>query len=63
MHPAGHLSVRDHAAGGFLVAIYLADNEYGLVFVILDAPRVSGELRQLIEDTLDPLPDPGSLNR
>jgi hypothetical protein len=42
--------------GDFFIAIYLANNEYGLVFVIPDAPWVDGELRQLIEDTLDPLP-------
>ena len=40
----------------FFIAIYLANNEYGLVFVIPDAPWVNGELRQMIEDTLDPLP-------
>ena len=39
---------------GFFIAIYLANNEYGLVFVIPDAPWVNGELRQMIEDTLDP---------
>ena len=39
---------------GFFFAIYLADNEYGLVFVIPDAPWVDGELRRMIEDTLDP---------
>ena len=43
--------------GDFFIAIYLADNEYGLVFVIPDAPWVNGELRQMIEDTLDPLPE------
>ena len=43
--------------GDFFIAIYLANNEYGLVFVIPDAPWVDGELRQLIEDTLDPLPE------
>ena len=42
---------------GFFIAIYLANNEYGLCFVIPDAPWVNGELRQLIEDILDPLPD------
>ena len=42
--------------GDFFIAIYLANNEYGLVFVIPDAPWVSGELRQMIEDNLDPLP-------
>ena len=40
--------------GDFFIAIYLADNEYGLVFVIPDAPLVKGELRRMIEDTLDP---------
>ena len=39
---------------GFFIAIYLANNEYGLVFVIPDAPWVKGELRQMIDDTLDP---------
>ena len=47
---------------GCFIAIYLANNEYGLVFVIPDAPWVNGELRQMIEDTLDPLPEPGSIN-
>ena len=42
--------------GDYFIAIYLANNEYGLVFVIPDAPWVCGELRQLIDDTLDPLP-------
>ena len=41
---------------GYFIAIYLANNEYGLVFVIPDAPWVDGELRAMIEDTLDPLP-------
>ena len=40
--------------GDYFIAIYLANNEYGLVFVIPDAPWVDGELRQMIEDTLDP---------
>ena len=42
--------------GDFFIAIYLANNEYGLVFVIPDAPWVNGELRRMIEDTLDPIP-------
>ena len=42
---------------GFFIAIYLANNEHGLVFVIPDAPWVGGELRQMIEDILDPLPE------
>jgi hypothetical protein len=41
--------------GDFFVAIYLANNEYGLCFVIPDAPWVNGELRQLINDILDPV--------
>ena len=40
----------------FFVAIYLANNEYGLTFVIPNADWVTGELRELIEDILDPLP-------
>jgi hypothetical protein len=45
------ISLRD----GFYTAIYLANNEYGLCFVIPDAPWVNGELRQLINDILDPV--------
>ena len=48
--------------GDFFIAIYLANNEYGLVFVIPDAPWVNGELRQMIEDTLDPLPETRFIN-
>ena len=44
--------------GEFFIAIYLANNEYGLCFVIPDEPWVNGELRELIEDILDPLPEP-----
>ena len=40
----------------FFIAIYLANNEYGLSFVIPDADWVTGELREMIEDILDPLP-------
>ncbi len=42
--------------GDFFIAIYLANNEYGLCFVIPDADWVKGELRTLIEEILDPLP-------
>jgi len=42
--------------GDFFTAIYLANNEYGLTFVIPDADWVTGELRDMIEDILDPLP-------
>ena len=41
---------------GFFIAIYLANNEYGLSFVIPDADWVNGELRSMIEEILDPLP-------
>ncbi|MGB5306830.1 MAG: hypothetical protein WBO57_11370 [Gammaproteobacteria bacterium] len=43
--------------GDFFIAIYLADNDYGLCFVIPDAEWVDGELRTMIEDILDPLPE------
>ena len=42
--------------GGYYTAIYLANNEYGLSFVIPDADWVDGELREMIEDILDPIP-------
>ena len=41
---------------GYYTAIYLANNEYGLTFAIPDADWVTGELRELIEDILDPIP-------
>jgi hypothetical protein len=40
----------------YYIAIWLANNEYGLTFVIPDADWVDGELRDMIEDILDPLP-------
>ena len=43
---------------GFFLGIYLANNEYGLTFVIPDAEWVEGELRSLIEDILDPVTAP-----
>lgn len=42
---------------GYFIAIYLANNKYGLCFVIPYAPCVNGELRLLIEDILAPLPE------
>ena len=42
--------------GDFYIAVYLANNEYGLTFAIPDADWVTGELRDMIEDILDPLP-------
>jgi hypothetical protein len=41
---------------GFYIGIWLANNEYGLTFVIPDADWVTGELRDMIEGILDPLP-------
>ena len=42
--------------GDFYVGIYLANNEYGLTFVIPNTDWVTGELRDMIEEILDPLP-------
>ena len=39
---------------GHFLAIYLANNEYGIVFVIPDADWVQGELRECILRNLDP---------
>ncbi len=39
---------------GFFTAIFLANNEYGLCFVIPDADWVDGKLREVIEEHLDP---------
>jgi len=46
----------------FFIAIYLANNEYGLCFVIPDSPWVDGELRRLIEDIQDRLPESFLIN-
>jgi len=39
---------------GFFNAVFLANNEFGIVFVIPDAPWVDGKLREVIEYHLDP---------
>ena len=39
---------------GFYNAIYLANNEFGLVFVIPDSPWLSPEVRNMLERRLDP---------
>jgi hypothetical protein len=41
---------------GFYIGIWLANNEYGLTFVIPDADWITGELREFIVDILDQLP-------
>ena len=42
---------------GYFLALFLANNQFGIEFVIPDAPWVDGELRKMIEDNLDPLPE------
>jgi hypothetical protein len=39
---------------GYFQGIYLANNQFGIVFLIPDAPWLNPELRELIEETLDP---------
>ena len=38
---------------GFIYAVYLGTDDYGMGFVIPDAPWVNGELREVLEDILD----------
>ncbi len=38
---------------GFFQAVFLANNEFGIVFIIPDAPWVDGKLREVIEEHLD----------
>jgi hypothetical protein len=40
--------------GDYFQAVFLANNEFVVVFVIPDAPWINGELRQMIEENLDP---------
>ena len=40
--------------GDFFIAVFLANNEFGLVFVIPDEPWINGELRSVVEENLDP---------
>ena len=40
-------------SGKYFIAIFLANNQYGLVFVIPDADWIYGELRECIEAYLD----------
>ena len=46
------ISFRD----GFYQAVFLANDQFGIVFIIPDEPWVDGDLRRMIEDHLDPLP-------
>ena len=43
-------SMRD----GFIYTVYLSTDDYGMGFLIPDAPWVSGELRKTLEEILDP---------
>lgn len=38
---------------GFIYAVYLGTDDYGMGFVIPDAEWVNGELRELLEEILD----------
>ena len=40
--------------GDFFQAVFLANNEFGLVFLIPDEPWVNGKLREVINENLDP---------
>jgi len=39
---------------GYYKAIFLANNEFGIVFIIPDQDWINGELRQVLNDHLDP---------
>ena len=38
---------------GFIYAVYLGTDDYGMGFVIPDAPWINGELRQILEEITD----------
>jgi hypothetical protein len=38
---------------GFIYAVYLGTDDYGLGFVIPDEPWINGRLREVLEDILD----------
>ena len=42
--------------GDFYQAVFLANDQFGIVFIIPDADWVDGELRRMIDDHLDPSP-------
>jgi len=41
---------------GFYQAVFLANDQFGIVFLIPDAPWLNDDLRRMIDDHLDPLP-------
>jgi hypothetical protein len=46
---------------GFYIAIFLANNDFGLVFVIPDEDWLPDELRNVLEDNLVPSPENSTL--
>ncbi len=42
---------------GFYIGVFLANNDFGLVFVIPDEPWLSNELVEVLEDNLIPAPN------
>jgi hypothetical protein len=42
---------------GMFVAVFLANNRFGLVFIIPDEPWLPNKLRNVLEDNLVPAPD------
>jgi hypothetical protein len=42
---------------GMFVAVFLANNRFGLVFIIPDEPWLPNKLRNVLEDNLVPPPD------
>ena len=41
---------------GFWIAIYLSNNQFGIIFLIPDRDWLGEELREVLEDNLIPLP-------
>jgi len=48
--------------GGFYQAVFLANDQFGLVFLIPNAPWLSNNLRRMIDDHLDHQPETLSIN-
>jgi hypothetical protein len=46
-----------HREGDYYIAVYLPNNQFGLVFVIPDQQWLPNELRNVLEDNLVPSPD------
>ena len=50
------VSLRD----GYFIALFLANNQFGVELIFEDAPWVNGELRQVLIDNLDHLSQPST---